>query len=85
MFTPKGAGKRPMFTVLCSMQLMDILRGYEPFTRDNSPLLSVTKTDVLFNGLRAQHTGTITVELRYNDNRSKQKLIPQDSVSQLMA
>ena len=44
--------------------------GYEPFTRDNSPLLSVTKTDVLFNGLRAQHTGTITVELRYNDNGS---------------
>lgn len=44
--------------------------GYEPFTRDNSPLLSVTKTDILFNGLRAQHTGTITVELRYNDNGS---------------
>ena len=28
----------------------------------------MTKTDILFNGLRAQHTGTITVELRYNDN-----------------
>ena len=42
--------------------------GYEPFTRQSSPIISVGDKNIYFDGLSAKHSGKITFELRYNDS-----------------
>lgn len=42
--------------------------GYQPFTQQSSPIISVGDREIFFNGLSAKHTGEITMELRYNDS-----------------